>query len=344
MSCEQIEEIEYAQIEPTTRCNFTCGFCCGRKMEQRSLPFETFCAAIERFPNLKHIELQGEGEPLLHPDFFRMTKFARDRGIKVSTITNGSLLGVRDNVPKLLELGLEKISISIESADAVQFGKIRGGKLESLIAGVTSLLTERNARSLSRPLVDFAVTVLESTIDSYPAIVDLYLKLGMDGGINTQLLQRMGGYVVNYSAELQANLVSPESAARFQALRLEGEMRIGAPAKVGFYKELFKERTTELNICPWLERGTYLAADGKMTPCCKIKDTTKHSYGDVLDLSLDYHRKMRESMRADLHRGIIPPTCTGCSGVEHFRGLPDRFGKARRHEIAESSTIPLTKP
>lgn len=328
MGSAQIPEIEFAQIEPTTRCNFTCGFCCGRRMEQRSISPRIFAQAIERLPRLKHIELQGEGEPLLHPQFFEMAGLAHDRGIKVSTITNGSLFTMRDTIKKLIEVGLEKISVSIESADPAQFKRIRGGRLDTVIAGISALLAERNARGLTRPLLDFAVTVLESTVASYPAIVDLYQRLGMDGGINTQLLQRMGTYTAHYSPELQAELVSAESAERFQALRAAGERRIGAPPKIGFYKEFFADRPADLNICPWLERGTYISADGRMTPCCKIKDTAKLSYGEVADPASAGYYRTTAAMRADLHRGVIPPECTGCSGAEPFRGRPDRLACA----------------
>jgi wyosine [tRNA(Phe)-imidazoG37] synthetase (radical SAM superfamily) len=60
-------------------------------MDQSNLDFDTFVQSVEAFPELEHIEIQGEGEPLSHPQFFDMVRFARARGIKVSTITNGSL-------------------------------------------------------------------------------------------------------------------------------------------------------------------------------------------------------------------------------------------------------------
>lgn len=158
----QIPEIEFAQIEPTTRCNCTCGFCCGRSMEQRDITLETFAKTLDAFPNLKHVELQGEGEPLLHHDVFEMARMLRSRDVSVSIITNGSQLLKRNAIPQILDLGLEKVSVSIESADAETFKKIRGGKLETVVAGIRELIQERNRRGLARPLIDFAVTVLES--------------------------------------------------------------------------------------------------------------------------------------------------------------------------------------
>ncbi|MEI9926949.1 MAG: radical SAM protein [Sphingomonas sp.] len=57
------------KIEPTTRCNFGCGFCYGRHLEQGDLAPERFRAIIDAIPGLKAVELTGEGEPLLNPPY-----------------------------------------------------------------------------------------------------------------------------------------------------------------------------------------------------------------------------------------------------------------------------------
>jgi hypothetical protein len=47
--------LEYIQIEPTTRCNYTCGFCAGRHMEQQDLDFSIFKRMIDAIEDLKHL-------------------------------------------------------------------------------------------------------------------------------------------------------------------------------------------------------------------------------------------------------------------------------------------------
>ena len=54
--------VTHLQVEPTTRCNFVCGFCCGRAMDQSDLSFEAFEQMLARFPDLERLELHGEGE------------------------------------------------------------------------------------------------------------------------------------------------------------------------------------------------------------------------------------------------------------------------------------------
>jgi hypothetical protein len=43
--------VRFMQIEPTTRCNFTCKFCCGRQMDQSNLDIEAATgSAAKRSP------------------------------------------------------------------------------------------------------------------------------------------------------------------------------------------------------------------------------------------------------------------------------------------------------
>jgi len=82
------------QIELTTRCNFDCFYCAGRDMPQVDMSFELFEQRLQEHI-AKHgvpteVSLQGEGEPTLHRDFFRMAERVRDIGSVPYTITNGT--------------------------------------------------------------------------------------------------------------------------------------------------------------------------------------------------------------------------------------------------------------
>ena len=82
----------FVQIEPVGQCNLRCRMCpiAYRNEGERPafMPLETFCRLIEQFPALRELQLQGMGEPFLHPRFLDMVRFAAARGIEVSTNTN----------------------------------------------------------------------------------------------------------------------------------------------------------------------------------------------------------------------------------------------------------------
>lgn len=200
-------KVKFLQIEPTTRCNFKCEFCCGRQMDQNDLNLLFIERVLKLFPSIQHIELQGEGEPLLHAQFFEMVKLINQRNIKVSFITNGSLL-TPQKIEQILNSHIQSICISIESADKQKFREIRGGDLTKILLGIESLIYTRNKRMQNYPSVGFAVTVLNCTKDQMPLIADLYNRLGMDGGIRLQFLSEMQSYIQVYNKALMNQRIS----------------------------------------------------------------------------------------------------------------------------------------
>ena len=322
--------MEFLQIEPTTRCNFTCGFCCGRSMTQSDLDFATFEKTLATFPHVRYVELQGEGEPLLHPRFFDMLAAARSRGIQVSMITNGSLL-TEEAVAQIVAGGVEKISISIESADPAQFRQIRGGKLEKVIDGIARLVAAK--RGL--PRVGFSVTMLRSTSSALDGIIALYERLKMDGGITTQALQRMPGYLASYPPAMQDELLD-ERAADARYVRFYRRTRaIANPTwgNGGFYARLMAGWKPASRRCPWLDKGAYVSRGGVVSACCMIKDET-HALGRVDDDPAAIEAK-RAAMRDQLARGVTPAPCTGCEIARYATaGKLDLAKRAARIGVA----------
>jgi MoaA/NifB/PqqE/SkfB family radical SAM enzyme len=310
------QPVRFLEIEPTTRCNFTCGFCCGRHMVQQDLDLATFEAALDTFPGVEHLELQGEGEPLLHPRFFEMVSHARARGIRVSCITNGSLLSA-ENVARLLDLDLEKLMVSFESLDPPAFRRLRGGKIEKVIEGLERLARERRVRSLERPSIGLAVTVLRDTIGELPAFVALYRRLGLDGGINLQPLNPMPGYRRHYDTWLSGQLLTDgelrRQMERWRAEPVDGIAMDGTSRHRGFFDELFLGFEPGKGRCPWLERGAFVTADGSVTPCCTIKDGERAGFGKVGSGSTAHNDAARRVLAEELAARRTPVACEGCA-------------------------------
>jgi MoaA/NifB/PqqE/SkfB family radical SAM enzyme len=323
--------IDCIQIEPTTRCNFTCGFCCGRSMVQSDIDVERFERALDDFAGARHLELQGEGEPLMHPRFFDMVDLARARGVRVSFITNGSLLSA-ENVDRLLRSdAVEKVSISLESADGETFRAIRGGKLEKVVAGIERLVTERNARGLARPVVGFSVTLLRRTEGHLRAIVDLYKRLGLDGGMTAQPLQHMPAYAMAYDPVMNDQPLGPGETDRRMMEFLMATMRAQRTrAGDGFYDVLMEGWRPSQRRCPWLDRGLYVNRDGVVTPCCMIKDET-HALGRVGVDTREAVLERRDELRDELASGAIPRACSGCEIARYaVMGKAEIVGRALR--------------
>src|SRR5947207_2867154 len=92
----------FVQIEPVGQCNLRCRMCPIQFRPDGTpnhppafMEYETFCRLLDQFPNLSELHLQGMGEPLMHPRFFDMVRYAVTRAVQVSTNTNLTLLSER---------------------------------------------------------------------------------------------------------------------------------------------------------------------------------------------------------------------------------------------------------
>src|ERR671939_718946 len=93
---------DYIQIEPVGQCNLRCQMCPIQFRKDGPpygppafMKFETFTRLVDQFPGLQELQLQGLGEPMMHPRFFDMIAYAAGKGIRVSTNSNMTLVNPR---------------------------------------------------------------------------------------------------------------------------------------------------------------------------------------------------------------------------------------------------------
>jgi MoaA/NifB/PqqE/SkfB family radical SAM enzyme len=310
-------QLRFAQIEPTTRCNYTCGFCVGRHMRQTDLSLDNFKQFIDQVVGLEAIELQGEGEPLLHAGFFDMIAIARAKfpDVEISMISNGSLF-TSENINRLLKAKVSRIFVSAESVNDALFQKIRGGKLERVRRGIRALLAEREKRQLSYPIVGLSITVLRSTAgELHQAIPEFYQDLGLDGGVNIQPLQNMPQYRKFYNHDMLLQTIDQAAAeTTSRAVKTSAALRQllkdrKQTSATGFYEKLYSSVDARLE-CPWLANGGYLTGEGKLMACCHVKDYDRFAMANLAEMNK--FDQIRVDLQKALQRGVMPEQCVGC--------------------------------
>ncbi len=141
----------FVQIEVTTHCNFTCFYCAGRAMPQRHMPLALFADILGRLPpRAVTISLQGEGEPMLHPDFWEMVSQVRARGHQPYTITNGSALPYPERVAE----AFPEIGVSIDSLNEAEAERIGRTLLDRVLRNLDRLLESMPAARVTVHTVD----------------------------------------------------------------------------------------------------------------------------------------------------------------------------------------------
>ncbi|MEI7635801.1 MAG: radical SAM/SPASM domain-containing protein [Syntrophus sp. (in: bacteria)] len=96
--------------------------------------------------------ISGLGEPTLYPNLFEVIRYAKEKGvIDVNMHTNGTRLSSDFN-RHLIESGIDRLIISLDSADKERYESIRvGAKFEKVYAGVEDLIRQRDDHPTTRP-------------------------------------------------------------------------------------------------------------------------------------------------------------------------------------------------
>lgn len=135
-------------LELTNHCNLRCTICPVNTTMRRAKGFmdpAIFRRVIDDNPQLDFVLAFQWGEPLLHPEFFDLVRYAADRGVRTMITSNGTHL-TPENRAKLLACGLERITFSVDGDHATHFA-IRNWDLSRLREDVLALKRDRDASS-----------------------------------------------------------------------------------------------------------------------------------------------------------------------------------------------------
>jgi radical SAM protein with 4Fe4S-binding SPASM domain len=150
----------HLDIEITSRCNLRCTFCDKLPLLQKNqlgeMDFELYKKIIDEGSQhqLWGVKLSYRGEPLLHRNVVDMVSYAKMKGIlDIYFNTNGMLLNPSMS-ERLIDAGLDRISISIEGTDPVAFERERiGAKFDVIVRNIETLLAMREKKGADNPRV-----------------------------------------------------------------------------------------------------------------------------------------------------------------------------------------------
>jgi MoaA/NifB/PqqE/SkfB family radical SAM enzyme len=131
-------------IEPTNKCNLKCIMCPNSVKENKQEGFmdlglyQKLIDEAKGFVNW--VTLCMSGEPLLHPDFPAMVRYAKENGIKTYVSTNGTVLN-GDMTREILGVDLDWISFSFDGCTKETYERIRkGADFEKTISNIKDFL------------------------------------------------------------------------------------------------------------------------------------------------------------------------------------------------------------
>lgn len=123
--------LERVHVEVTTHCNFACEFCPNPQLERAAgsmapALLEEILAEIAASGVTREVHFHQQGEPLLNPNLVAGVERATALGLRSCITSNGALLDER-RVAALLDAGLSKLVVSLQTPDPASFA-IRGAR------------------------------------------------------------------------------------------------------------------------------------------------------------------------------------------------------------------------
>lgn len=175
----------------TQGCNQACRHCwLSPKFDENGskypvLSFDDIKKAITEGKELglTNAKLTG-GEPLLHPEFIKITKFLRENGIKMTMETNGLLLDNDDTIEAIQHIST---SISLDGVDAETHDWMRGipGSFDKLMENIKRL-------NFYGVFVQLIMTVMRKNVDQIENIVINAKNWGIVKSIKFNVLHPIG--------------------------------------------------------------------------------------------------------------------------------------------------------
>lgn len=158
----------------TPACNLACSHCyAAHSGEQRVLDTAEAKRVIGGLSSYGvPVLLFSGGEPFARPDIFELAHYAKDRGLRVTFSTNGTLID-DEKADALAELGTGYVGISIDGTEEIhdRFRRCKGAYQASL-AAIRRLL----ARGVK---VGLRVTMTRDNVASIPRIFDMMREEGI---------------------------------------------------------------------------------------------------------------------------------------------------------------------
>ncbi|EIK93423.1 molybdenum cofactor synthesis domain-containing protein [Pseudomonas sp. M47T1] len=271
------------RVSLTAACNYACTYCVpdGKRLvaAQDELSAATLVRGVAYLieaAGIERLRVTG-GEPLVSPKLDDFLRGVAALGLAdISLTTNGQLLSRK--LPLLLETGIKRINVSLDTLDPDAFRSIaRGGDLRTVLDGL------ERARAAGLRVKVNMVPLRGRNIDQVVPLLEYCLDRGFE--LRFIELMRMG-HLASDATAFHAQFISLE-----QLLALIGEgheyqqasapvdataIRYEVPGR-GFFGVIANESVPFCRTCSRLR----LSSTGWLHGC--LSSSNRHYVGDLLD-------------------------------------------------------------
>lgn len=298
-----LKGIRQLQFEITNDCNLNCRICWRTLNEKKDhsyrLSFKQFACAVDTILtvcDIKEINTQGLGEPLLCPDALDIFSYIKSKNITLWFVTNGTLIDEL-MARKFVEIGVDKIRFSIDTVDSAMYAQIKqGSALENVLNNITRINVYKKEIGSQIPVLSINSVISKSTYDGIDALIEMAAQFAIREVTLIPLVNFSKGMAMGNQ---QVDFYSDEFQERYNSLSARAHKK-GIDLNLGISLE-----TKETKFCHY---GFYIDVKGMVHPCCNISQLT---FGNIYTQHIDHIMKKYLDFRKWLdHREM---SCKDCN-------------------------------
>ncbi len=167
-------------LEVSSRCNLACSMCPRHYLleqgsfSQGDMSFDLFRALIDQMAGFPARTLVPffRGEPLLNPLFPEMAAYAKSRGVGPIQLATNAMLLTPALSARLIDLGLDFISFSLDAQGKEAYERIRrGASHDQVLGNIETFLRLRRERGPGGPRVQVSAVRTAGNEALLPAFV-----------------------------------------------------------------------------------------------------------------------------------------------------------------------------
>lgn len=270
----------YTTVDVTRRCNLSCPGCRYHSSVMRTipspgdqevldLPFDLFIRTCSELQSMgtRSIILIGEGEPFLHPRLLDLIAAAKDAGLHVTLLTNGTLLDEK-RIQPLIDSRLDILKVSLWRSSEEEYECNYPGadskNFEKIIGRLKCLSSTKVAQKSKLPLVVLHTPITRHNFQSLEKRVELAHETGCNILTFSPLKTRKG------ELAREALATDEERQVVLTLSRIEGRLN-SLSIKHNINETLLRYRIGE---AVWQKLPCYIAwlhvrikVDGTVLPC-----------------------------------------------------------------------------
>jgi radical SAM protein with 4Fe4S-binding SPASM domain len=324
----------FVQIEPVGQCNLRCRMC---PIQYRTdgapgkppafMEFALFRRLLEQFEGAEELQLQGLGEPMLHPLFFEMVRHAAGRGLRVSTNSNLTVL-TEARADACVRSGLHTLHVSLDGATKATYEAIRlQANFDHVLRNLRRLMLARERlRSAMPPMphVRLVAVVMRRNLAELPDLVRLAHAEGVEALSVQHLCHDFGESSLPPQYRPMRDFVDdqtllhedPQRISRFFDAARETARELGIELRLpNVTPRKHPPGTSGRTRCDWPWRGAYVSYDGKAMPCCMVATPDRIHFGDMAQdgVAAVWNNQGYTSFREQLASGPPPDVCKSCA-------------------------------